>query len=252
MATSILNRQLPPADDSHPIPTRGQHYAPLPDRERDGRLTTSAVQTILAEPMDLYNLWRDVAWIPRWQEYVLSVTPRSDGITHWVMGNPDDPDGKRFEFDSAITEDIAGVSISWRSFSSPQIARNVSGNVFGNEPPQPRKMEPVCAPDRTLEIDQTGTVTFVPTASGRGTLVTFTQTVRVPFAGLSTHLAGLGKRTPKQLVVENLRHFKQLAETGEIPSVKGQPHGPRGTIGVVKEWIYGEHNPTPTGTSDRA
>jgi hypothetical protein len=53
-------------------------------------------------------------------------------------------------------------------------------------------------------------------------------------------------------VKENLRHFKELAETGEIPSVKGQPHGPRGVIGGIKEWMYGETNPTPPGTSDLA
>ena len=35
-------------------------------------------------------------------------------------------------------------------------------------------------------------------------------------------------RNPKQAVIENLRHFKALAETGEIPRTQGQPHGPTG------------------------
>ncbi len=30
-------------------------------------------------------------------------------------------------------------------------------------------------------------------------------------------------RNPKQAVIENLRHFKALAETGEIPRTQGQP-----------------------------
>jgi uncharacterized membrane protein len=220
MATSILNRDLPLADVSYPIPAQGQQYVPLPDRERDGRTTASAVQTILADPLVLYTLWRDVAWIPRWQEFVLSVTPRHNGITHWVMGNSDDEHATRIEFDSQMVEDIPGEKISWRSL--------------------------------TPEIEQTGAVIFTPSPSRRGTLVTLTQTVRSSFAGLSNNVAGIGKRSPKQLVMENLRHFKQLAETGEVPSVKGQPHGPRGTVGGIKEWIYGEHNPTPTGTSDAA
>jgi uncharacterized membrane protein len=220
MAASILNRELPPADDSHPIPTKGQHYNPPPDRERDGRITSSAVQTILATPNDLYNLWHDISWIPRWQEYVLSVTPKAGGITHWVMGNPDDASAKHLEFDAELIEDRPGERIAWRSL--------------------------------TPEVEQTGSVSFTPTGSGRGTLVTLTQTVRASFAGLSNNVVGIGKRSPKQFVTENLRHFKQLAETGEIPSVKGQPHGPRGTIGGIKEWIYGEHNPTPIGTSDAA
>jgi uncharacterized membrane protein len=220
MATSILNRDLPLADVSYPIPAQGQHYVSLPDRERDGRTTASAVQTILADPLALYTLWRDVAWIPRWQEFVLSVTPRHNGITHWVMGNPDDQHATRIEFDSQMVDDIPGERISWRSL--------------------------------TPEIEQTGAVTFTPSRSQRGTLVTLTQTVRSSFAGLSNNVVGIGKRSPRQLVTENLRHFKQLAETGEVPSVKGQPHGPRGTVGGIKEWIYGEHNPIQTGTSDAA
>jgi uncharacterized membrane protein len=220
MSTSILNRDLPLADDFYPIPAQGRQYVPLPDRERDGRITASAVQTILAAPLALYTLWRDLAWIPRWQEYVLSVTPQPNGTTHWVMGNPDDPHAPRTEFDSQIVEDISGEKISWRSL--------------------------------TPEIEQTGAVTFTPTPSGRGTLVTLTQTVRSSFAGLSNNIVGIGKRSPRQLVTENLRHFKQLAETGEIPSVQGQPHGPRGTVGGIKSWLSGEHNPSPIGTSDAA
>ena len=44
-------------------------------------------------------------------------------------------------------------------------------------------------------------------------------------------------RNPKQAVIENLRHFKALAETGEIPRTQGQPHGPRGTVAGTKKSI---------------
>jgi hypothetical protein len=33
-------------------------------------------------------------------------------------------------------------------------------------------------------------------------------------------------------MIENLRHFKALAETGEIPRTQGQPHEDRGMIGM--------------------
>jgi uncharacterized membrane protein len=220
MATSILNRDLPLIDDFHPIPTTGVQYAPLPNRDQDGRITASAVQTILADPQDLYRLWRDTSWIPRWQEYVLSVAPLHHGRSHWVMGNPEEDPSTRIEFESEMVEDIPGEIISWRSL--------------------------------TPGIEQTGSVTFAPTGSGRGTLVVLVQTVRTGFLGLSSATAGIGKRSPKQLVTENLRHFKQLVETGEIPTVEGQPHGPRGAVGNMKQWIYGEHLPTPLGTSDAA
>ena len=59
-------------------------------------------------------------------------------------------------------------------------------------------------------------------------------------------------RNPKQAVIENLRHFKALAETGEIPRTQGQPHGPRGVIAGVKKSLYGEKVPTPRGVRRKA
>ena len=55
-------------------------------------------------------------------------------------------------------------------------------------------------------------------------------------------------RNPKQAIIENLRHFKALAESGEIPRTQGQPHGPRGTSGKAKKSLYGETVATPTGS----
>jgi hypothetical protein len=59
-------------------------------------------------------------------------------------------------------------------------------------------------------------------------------------------------RNPKQAVIENLRHFMALAETGEIPQTQGQPHGPRGTIAGIKESVYGEKIATPPGLQRKA
>jgi hypothetical protein len=59
-------------------------------------------------------------------------------------------------------------------------------------------------------------------------------------------------RNPKQSVIENLRHFKALAETGEIPRTEGQPHGPRGTVAAIKRLMYGEKIGTPPGDSQAA
>lgn len=217
MATRTLDPQTE-ADRNVIVIEEGEHYAPLPDREEDGKVTAHAVQTILAEPQALYRLWRDVALIPRWQEHVISVTPLEGGVTHWVMGDPEQQDAHTVEFDSEMTEDLPGQKIAWQSLTS--------------------------------EIESTGSVTFAPAASGRGTLVTLIQTTKLPFGNIANKSMTVGKRGPKQTVIENLRHFKQLAEAGEIPSVKGQPHGPRGISGGIKEWLYGENNPTPPGTSD--
>lgn len=198
----------------------GTVYAPLPEGQKDGFVTAHAVQTINAGADELYKVWSDVSRFPRWQEHVVSVTQTGEKTSHWVIGNPEETDGKRVEFDSELTEDVPGQKLAWKSTS----------------------------PD----VEQSGSVTFEKAASGRGTLVTLVQTVKVPAGRVGNAIASTVARGPAQTVKENLRHFKEMAEAGEIPSVAGQPHGPRGLSGGIKEWMYGETNPTPPGSSDRS
>ncbi len=195
----------------------GSRYLPPPSKSDDGSIVGHAVQTIRADASTLYAFWRDVKSIPLWQEHVVSVVPVSDRVSHWIVGNPEDAEQKRIEFDSEIVEDNPGLKIAWKSI--------------------------------TEGIDQQGVVTFAPAPGERGTRVTLVQTVKLPGGSLANAAAAIAKRSPRQIVIEDLRHFKQMAETGEIPSTKGQPHGPRGMSGEIKEWMYGENNPTPPGTS---
>ena len=210
-----LQTGLSPIPDA---PGPGEPFAPLPQDLKDGKVRAHTMQTILGDPQDLYKLWRDIKIAPRWQEFVVSVDEKSETLSHWVLGNPDEPDGKRIEYDSEIVEDVPGQIIAWKSV--------------------------------TEGVEEGGQVTFESTENGRGTLVTLQERIGVPGGSLGNAAAALSKRTPRQIVIEDLRHFKQLVEAGEIPSVVGQPHGPRGIIGGLKERTYGENNPTPPGTSD--
>lgn len=196
---------------------KGGVFSALPQDVKDGYVRAHARQTVLVAPQALYELWRDVEAAPLWMEYVVSVTASSDKLSHWVFGNPEEPEGKRIEYDSEITADEPGRRIAWRSIDS--------------------------------EYDESGEVTFEPSFNGRGTVVTLMETVKAPGGAAGNALAGLVKRSPRQIVIEDLRHFKQLAESGEIPSVVGQPNGPRGFVGTLKSKLYGENNPTPEGTS---
>ena len=196
----------------------GSHYHPLPNEVEDGWVHAHARQSILAEPQALYAMWSEVEKFPLWQEHVVSVTRTGAKTSHWVLGNPDDPKGKRIEFDSELTEDVPGSKIAWRTTGG--------------------------------DVEQHGEVQFAERRDGRGTLVTLVQHFKM--GALANAAASTAERGPKQTVIEDLRHFKQMAEAGEIPSVKGQPHGPRGISGAVKEWMYGETNPTPPGTSGEA
>ncbi len=218
----VLTDSSPRTSSSTASPiSPGEHFSPLAQKKKDGYVYAHAVQTILADAETLYKLWSDVRSIPLWQEHVVSVIPQSGNVSHWIMGDPDDPNSKRVEFDSEVYEQTPGSRIAWRSISG--------------------------------DVDQTGEVNFVPIQKGEfsGTRVTLIEVMKVPGGSLGNAAAATAKRSPQQTVIENLRHFKQLVESGEIPSVKGQPHGPRGTVGGIKEWALGENNPTPPGTSEQ-
>ena len=210
----IVQRELPvfPAGAG-----KGAHFTPLPQDVHEGKVRAHALQTVRGDRDTLYRLWRDVTNAPKFQEYVVSVEPKTSTRSTWTFGNPEDADGKRLTYDTEVYEDIAGKKISWRSVDT--------------------------------KFAENGSVEFEDAPGGRGTRVTLIENIEVPGGRLSLAAAALSKRTPRQIVIEDLRHFKELAESGEIPSVVDNPHGPRGFIGSLKARLYGENNPTPPGTS---
>lgn len=176
-----------------------------------------SVATINKPAQELYERWKDLASIPLWQERITAVTPLSGRTSHWVMG---EGDKKIAEWDAEITAEEPGRKIGWRS---------VNGDV-----------------------SQAGEVRFEPAPGDRGTMVILAQAFEIPGGKLGNAAAGIVGRSPRQTVVENLRHFKQWTEAGEIPTIKGQPTGPRGVSGHIKEFAMGETNPTPPGTQRSA
>jgi hypothetical protein len=81
----------------------------------------------------------------------------------------------------------------------------------------------------------------------RGTFVTVLMEFKL--GKLASAWESVTGRNPKQGIVENLRHFKALAETGEIPNSQTAPHGNRGLVGKMKRSMYVENIPTPPGAT---
>jgi uncharacterized membrane protein len=185
-------------------------YLPPPE-DKDGKLWVRTSALIQRNRDVLYSLWRDVAAAPSWQEQITRVSVTGDRTSHWVM----ESDGKTIEWDSEILADEPGKRIAWRSTGG--------------------------------DSDNAGEVTFEEAPGGRGTAVTVLQEFRM--GKLASAWESFVGRNPKQAVIENLRHFKALAETGELPRIQGQPHGDRGLIGKAKESTYGETIPTPRGSN---
>ena len=187
-------------------------YLP-PPVDSDGKIWVRTSALIQGSPEDLYNQWRDLESIPSWQEEVVQVTQTGETTSHWVMKSGD----KTVEWDSEILADEPGKRIAWRSIGG--------------------------------DSDNAGEVTFEAAPNDRGTIVTVLQEFRM--GKLASAWETFVGRNPKQAVVENLRHFKAFVETGEIPRIQGQPHGPRGTVGDMKQSLYGEKIETPPGDAVR-
>jgi len=85
------------------------------------------------------------------------------------------------------------------------------------------------------EIDVEGSVEFRPAPGNRGTLVTASVRYLPPAGKLGNIVAKLFGKDPNFLMRQDLRRFKALVETGEIPTTIGQTHGPRDlSTGVMR------------------
>lgn len=215
MATALNERpnyeELPKPGTSMMIQD-GRYMPPPPDS--DGKLWVRTSALVQRSPEDLYAMWRDVEFAPRWQEEIEQVTQTGPATSHWVMHSGDNS----IEWDSEILNDEPGKRIAWRSIGG--------------------------------DSDNAGEVIFEPAPGDRGTIVTVLQEFRM--GKLASTWETLVGRNPKQVVVENLRHFKAFAETGEIPRTQGQPHGPRGASGKMKAGMYAETVKTPPGGERKA
>jgi uncharacterized membrane protein len=188
------------------------HYNPLP-ADDDGKTWARTSVVVQASPGKLYNLWRDIEAAPTWHERITEVRQTGPQTWHWVMKN--EPGDKTLEWDFEILMDEPEKRIAWRSLDgSPRSA---------------------------------GVVTFEAAPGGRGTMVTVLEQFHI--GRLSRLWETITGRDPKQSVIENLRHFKALAETGEIARTEPQPHGPRGAVGSFKRFAYGEEIETPSGNT---
>ena len=199
--------EAPPSESSAGVVLNRRYMAP--PKDGDGKIWARATALVQASPQELYMLWRDIESAPKWQEMITDVIQTGPKTSHWVMKAGED----KIEWDSEILADEPGRRIAWRS---------VAG-----------------------DSNNAGEVVFEPAAGGRGTIVIVLQEFRQ--GKLKTAAETIFSRNPKQAVIENLRHFKAFAETGEIPRTEGQPHGPRGASGSLKASAYGEKIGVPPG-----
>jgi uncharacterized membrane protein len=147
-------------------------------------------------PEKLYAFWRNFENLPRFMNYLEDVTVRDNGRSHWVAKGPA---GVRVEWESEVTHDKPNESIGWRTLPDSQVRHY-------------------------------GRVRFEPEKNGRGTLVHVEMHYAAP-GKLSAQLAKILGQDPKVRIKRDLRSLKQLLETGEIATTRGQPSGARSLLG---------------------
>jgi uncharacterized membrane protein len=163
------------------------------EAEDDGDLVGRTV-SINSPRQALYAFWRDFRNLALFMDNLESVQVFDDARSHWKVKGPADT---IVEWDSIVTEDVPGELIAWRSADK-------------------------------AEVFNTGRVEFRDTTNGRGTQVTVTMVYDPPAGGLGKTFAKLFGREPHVQARRDLRRFKQLMETGEIPTSEPPSAAPRG------------------------
>ena len=155
-----------------------------------GTLVDEAV-TINRPIGEVYRFWRNFENLPRFMRHLESVAVREEGVSHWVARGPA---GTTVEWDARLIHDVDNKVIGWQSLEGSKVA-------------------------------SAGSVNFDETS--RGTRVRVRLQYSPPAGKLGSAIAWLFGEEPGQQIREDLHRFKALLETGEIPTIEGQPSGRR-------------------------
>jgi uncharacterized membrane protein len=166
--------------------------AGLPEADPDEVLVGRTV-SINRPRQELYEFWRDFRNLPLFMENIEEVVIFDGNRSHWVVSAPAD---STVEWDSVITEDVPGECIAWSS---------VPG----------------------ASVPNSGRIEFRDSTNGRGTQVTVTIAYEPPAGAVGKLFAKIFKREPNIQARHELRRFKQLMETGEIPTSEPPFAAPR-------------------------
>jgi uncharacterized membrane protein len=146
--------------------------------------------TVNKQAQEVYAFWRDFENFPRFMAHLESVRVTGD-TSHWVAKAPA---GRKVEWDAEIVEERADELISWRSLPG-------------------------------ADIENSGSVRFVPAPGSRGTEIHVDLTYSPPGGTVGATLAKLFGEEPATQMADDLRRFKQVLEIGEVVVSEGSPAG---------------------------
>ena len=158
-----------------------------PRRERRTGVKVERVVTINRDISEVYRFWRDFENLPRFMRHLESVQTTGGNRSRWRARGPA---GMTVEWEAELLQDRPDEWIAWRSTDDAQ-------------------------------VQNSGSVRFARAPGSRGTELRVQLQYAPPAGGVGRTIARMFGEEPDQQIKEDLRRFKQLMETGEIPVSDG-------------------------------
>ena len=136
---------------------------------------------------EVYGFWKNYANLPRFMRHLKSVETLGEKRTRWTARGPA---GTTVSWDAETIADRDNEWLAWRSLEN-------------------------------ADVDNRGSVRFQRAPGDRGTEVRVHLQYSPPAGVLGRGIAWLFGEEPSQQIHEDLRRFKQLLETGEVPLSEG-------------------------------
>ncbi|HVF82982.1 MAG TPA: SRPBCC family protein [Sphingomicrobium sp.] len=149
----------------------------------DGRALVGRTVTVNRPKQELYERWRDFTRFPEFMDNVREIVRLDDRRSKWTI---EAPMGATVELVTRIVEDQPGETIAW-----------------------------VSEPESQIQTE--GRVEFADAPPGRGTYVRLLLRYTPPAGTVGRMVAKVLQREPNVQARRDLRRFKQLLETGEVP-----------------------------------
>jgi uncharacterized membrane protein len=173
--------------------------------------------TVNVPPEEAYRFWLNLENLPRFMSHLESVHDLGNGKSEWIARGPLQ---MPIKWTAEVVDKREGQWLVWRS--------------------EPNSVLP-----------NSGSVQFRRTPGNRGTEVTVAMQYMPPAGAVGKAFAMLFGKDPSQAIYEDLRHFKQLMEAGEIATTVGQPHGRRSAKVKLKKVLMTDYRPKPAQSAER-
>ena len=187
-------------------------YMGLKRQARVNQPSTSTTLLINTTPQEAYRFWRDFENLPRFMNRLQSVTILDQHRSRWVAWGPI---GKTIHWDTEIIDERENEYIAWCSL-----------------------------PGSPVQVD--GRVEFKQAPAGRGTLISVNLELRSPI-GMNSTAAKFLSKSANFAIRQDMRRLEALLETGEIPTIEGQSHGPRDVVTSIMR-VADPTRPIPAGS----